>query len=525
MVAAGGIITGVLGKSIKDFAAAGDEIHKMSLRTGIAAESLSRFSYAAEIGGASLATIEKAAKRMAATIYDAGEGLSTSVDAFDNLGISVADFQGLKPEEQFMKLAGALADVEDASTRSALAQRIFGRAGTELLPMLAAGTEGLKEMMEQAEKFAPIFSADAAEAAAEFTDSMTRLKGTMEKTKHMVAEALMPTITSLVDKVTEIIGKIKAWRDEHPELFDKIVEVTSVVGLLLIPLGTLLIMMPMLSSGIVMVGHAFKGMLVAMGPIGWIITGISIAVGLLLIAWKENWGNIRGVTETVVEAMVHAVGWLWDKIMWFIEKLTSNIAWVMKQIANVVNVFSHDWAMSIWNAAESMTQAVSGFRDDSVAALKDFDVNFQKGVESVEEGTDKMTSYGTSVDSTTAAINRQIQATKELTGQGRTIALKAHLALVERSWEQELTPFEQRQMELLGERSGITNYQHGGIIPGPIGQPVPIIAHGGEMFLGASRGGSRAPIQNIIHIFLGGHEVTDLVLEGITEKVRLQGGL
>ncbi|MDD5512003.1 MAG: phage tail tape measure protein [Dehalococcoidales bacterium] len=30
----------------------------------------------------------------------------------------------------------------------------------------------------------------------------------------------------------------------------------------------------------------------------------------------------------------------------------------------------------------------------------------------------------------------------------------------------------------------LKSYQHGGIVPGPIGQPVPIMAHGGEMFLG-----------------------------------------
>ncbi len=34
-----------------------------------------------------------------------------------------------------------------------------------------------------------------------------------------------------------------------------------------------------------------------------------------------------------------------------------------------------------------------------------------------------------------------------------------------------------------------TQYQYGGVVAGPIGQPVPIIAHGGERFLGAGGGG------------------------------------
>jgi TP901 family phage tail tape measure protein len=36
---------------------------------------------------------------------------------------------------------------------------------------------------------------------------------------------------------------------------------------------------------------------------------------------------------------------------------------------------------------------------------------------------------------------------------------------------------------------GMLNFKHGGTVPGPIGAPVPVIAHGGERFLGARRQG------------------------------------
>ena len=34
----------------------------------------------------------------------------------------------------------------------------------------------------------------------------------------------------------------------------------------------------------------------------------------------------------------------------------------------------------------------------------------------------------------------------------------------------------------------IYGYQHGGVVPDPVGKPVPIIAHGGETFLGEGKG-------------------------------------
>jgi hypothetical protein len=33
-----------------------------------------------------------------------------------------------------------------------------------------------------------------------------------------------------------------------------------------------------------------------------------------------------------------------------------------------------------------------------------------------------------------------------------------------------------------------TSFLYGGIVPGPFGKPVPVIAHGGEVFAGAGQG-------------------------------------
>ena len=62
MAAFGAAAAGVAVKSMKDWAAAGDEIAKMAKRTGFAAESLSELKYAADLSGTSLDAIEKATK-------------------------------------------------------------------------------------------------------------------------------------------------------------------------------------------------------------------------------------------------------------------------------------------------------------------------------------------------------------------------------------------------------------------------------------------------------------------------------
>lgn len=66
-----------------------------------------------------------------------------------------------------------------------------------------------------------------------------------------------------------------------------------------------------------------------------------------------------------------------------------------------------------------------------------------------------------------------------------------------------------------GKRYIIPEMQHGGIVPGPIGKPMPIIAHGGERFLGAGRNGGSPTI----YVTVQGSVVSE---RDLTEAIREQ---
>ena len=190
-------------KAIQDYASVGDEIDKMSKRTGFSAESLSKLRFAAEQSGAELATVEKGAKRMASVLLDAEDGLAETTRALDHLNLNVTDFTGLNPEQQFFKFADALAKVEDDSKRAALAQDIFGRAGTELLPLFREGEEGLAALAAQAEKLGIVYSQEAAEDAAAFKDAQNALGKALQGFLAKGIAPLLPKLTELINKVVE----------------------------------------------------------------------------------------------------------------------------------------------------------------------------------------------------------------------------------------------------------------------------------------------------------------------------------
>jgi len=250
MTVAGAAVVGAVGLMVKNYVKAGDEVHKMALRTGFTTEKLSELRYAAQISGADLSVLEKGVKRMSKTIVDAGEGMTTYQRAFKRIGVEYEALMGLSPEEQFDKLAIAIAGVEDPTVRAATAQDIFGRAGTQLLPLFAQGVEGLEELKNKAHEMGIVFDQEAADKAARLADAQVTLKSAMSGLSIMVADHIVPAITNFVEKISTVISKFKDWGKEHQALSGMITKIITAFGGLMAVLGPLAMMLPTLIKGL-----------------------------------------------------------------------------------------------------------------------------------------------------------------------------------------------------------------------------------------------------------------------------------
>ncbi|MBA7639677.1 hypothetical protein ES703_47337 [subsurface metagenome] len=322
MAVMGGAILAAGALSIKTFAEMGDEVQKMALRTGFSTEALSELRHAAEISGTSLGSVEKAVKRMSGTILDAQDGLETYIRAFQHIGIEVEELDKLNPEEQFLRIAEAIAEVEDPTKRAALAQDIFGRAGTELLPLFAAGKEGLADLRKEAHDLGIVFDQEAANKAAQFTDAMHRVKESTSGLKMTIAEQLIPVLLPLLEKITSIIKQFSAWSKEHPALSRVIIISAAAFGVLLVALGSLLILMPGLTAVTAAFGITLSA---AIWPVTLIALGIAALIAIGILLWK-NWDKISamakrvwgGITSFFKRTLNTITGFFkehWDKIL------------------------------------------------------------------------------------------------------------------------------------------------------------------------------------------------------------------
>jgi len=295
MVAAGAAITAGLFKMADSYTKAGDEVAKMAKRTGFTTESLSELRHAAKLSGSDISALEKGVKRMSSSIEDAKDGLETYTRSFDKLGISIDEIKDMAPEEQFWTIANALADLEDETTKAALAQDFFGRAGTDLLPMLAAGTDGIAAMRQEAHDLGIVFDAEAAAKAEAFQDSLTKLKGALAGLGAEIIDDLTPIMMGWIDKVTEVIGKIKEWAAVHPDLAKHLMQIGAVLAIG----GAVLLGLGALAKAIVAINTVLIIMHGLSGPKGWAIlaAGILAAAGTILLMKKLMAGGEVSETE------------------------------------------------------------------------------------------------------------------------------------------------------------------------------------------------------------------------------------
>ncbi|QDQ26701.1 phage tail tape measure protein [Chitinimonas arctica] len=173
-----------------------DALNDLSERTGIAADRLSAYGYAAQLSGTNMDSL-------ATGIKDFSKSIVASDPAFKAMGVSLKDNSGqLKSTEVLLEeVADRFAGYQDGASKSALAMQLFGKSGMELIPFLNNGKAGLAELRAEAERLGLVMSADAVAGAAAFNDQVDRLKAVSSGYAGRLTAELLPTLNSVSDSL------------------------------------------------------------------------------------------------------------------------------------------------------------------------------------------------------------------------------------------------------------------------------------------------------------------------------------
>jgi len=183
-----------------------DSLGKLSSKIGIASEQLAGLRFAAQITGVEVKVFDKAITRMVAAIGEASTGVGEAIRALDMLGLSAKDLIQLTPDQQFRKIADAMANVATQSEKLAIAVDLFGLRGAGLLNTLDLGTAGLDKMQRKAESLGIAFDKVATDQAAAAIDAMTELKAAFLGLSQAIVVDAAPALTDFTTVLEAVIA-------------------------------------------------------------------------------------------------------------------------------------------------------------------------------------------------------------------------------------------------------------------------------------------------------------------------------
>lgn len=188
----------------KSFADAADEMGKLSQKTGLSTYDLSRLKFVAEENSIEFSQLQKSLRAAADEAAKSGQGFGEFLE-------SQAD--------RFSKFS-------DGAAKSAEAQRLFGKSGDALIPLLNLGAKGLSDATKEAERFTTVIDSQTAATSDEFGDTLERVGKSLKKA---FTDGLKEALPFMLEMSRNLLKMVDLLRDSDGT-FRSFGEVISGIG-------------------------------------------------------------------------------------------------------------------------------------------------------------------------------------------------------------------------------------------------------------------------------------------------------
>ena len=185
-----------------------DSASKMASRLGFTYGEFAGLSLAADLAGVSMDSVGKASQKSEIAFARAAGGSRVAQAAFAGLGLSVEQLNALSPAERFDAIASAIAALPTEAQRAAAAVQLFGRAGSELLPLFSGGAEGIAAARAEAERLGLVLTNAQGQDVEAMNDAFTMVQKSIAGVTQQVVAYLSPAIKSVADTFVSFVGDI-----------------------------------------------------------------------------------------------------------------------------------------------------------------------------------------------------------------------------------------------------------------------------------------------------------------------------
>jgi hypothetical protein len=189
-----------LAAGIKRSVDAMDDLYKASQKAGVSVEVLSKLRYAADLSGVEAQGLDNALRFLNKSLAEGAKGTKEYAEALAAVGVGPAD----SAAEALLKIADAFSKMPDGAEKTALALKLFGKSGTEMIPLLNAGAAGISKMTDEAKRLGLEISTNTAKQAEAFNDNITRLAGAIRGPFNEALAAALPSLESFSNRLVAV---------------------------------------------------------------------------------------------------------------------------------------------------------------------------------------------------------------------------------------------------------------------------------------------------------------------------------
>lgn len=340
VVAATGVLTVGLLSLVKSTADAGDRARDAAIATGLEIETYQELGFAAQQSGASLDVLKVGLRNVQIQAANAAKGGKESGAVFRKLGVDVKGTDGkIRPtEELFKDLATAIKAVENPTERMSLANGIFGKSVSMLLPLLLEGGDGIEALQARARELGFVFDQRAADASDAFNDSLAELQIAAGGVARRLGVLLMPTVKRAVDALTKwiVVNRklvdpvLRNVADAVVSVFEKILSLTQAViynsRFLLTMAG---VIVTFLTPGVLALASAWLAANAA--QIAMVATTALVIAGFVALA-----ALIALVIEDVFTFVDGGESFIGDLIDAFLNGPKASDSWIVKMLREIL---------------------------------------------------------------------------------------------------------------------------------------------------------------------------------------------
>lgn len=338
-----------------------DPIAQLNRETGVAVESIQTLGYVATVSGASSEAMSASLAGLAKVTGDASRGLGRGKKAFEELGISVTDSAG-KVKTADVVLEELRQRFETLGTSMEQQKSIIASLGIDasLIQTLNLTSAEMENLTQEALGLG-VVTKEQADNAAEFKDSLARLKFGLSSIQNAVAVGFAPAMTGLTDR---FVGFLKVNKDLIQNGLTWLGEVlASVMGLLerftpiILAVGAAFLVWKLATGGLAAILGVLSSPLVLIG-IG--ITALLLIVDDLMVAFSGG--------ESVIRDFFLA--FLGVDIVPIMQGIVDGVAWMISAAIALLEPFFAVWGNMFDAVIKAFTGDFSGALDSLGAAFE-----------------------------------------------------------------------------------------------------------------------------------------------------------